>query len=234
MLEDSWTFKDFPLPANANEALVLIAKAEDILRSLSIERLALPAEEATRIACYRNADDKRARYAAHGLLRHCLGNLLARAPEDVHFIRDDKGRPFLAEAQGLDFNLSHGGRWIAVGISRGGRVGVDVQDGLEAFDWKAVSRAYLDASEIEMISILPPSKQTAAALELWCLKEAFLKATGEGLATPPHQLRPQRFEDGWRLTHQGYELKAGACFLADGTCAAWTCEAAAMPRVIRL
>jgi 4'-phosphopantetheinyl transferase len=223
----------------SHDVLILVAKAEDVLSTLPPERLVLPSEESERIARYRGEADRRARHAAHGLLRHCVGMVFSCPPQNIHLIRDEKGRPFLSHERGIetgiDFNLSHGCHWISVGLSYAGRIGVDIQEASEPFDWQAVGRAYLHPDEIDMIHQLAASDQSAAALELWCLKEAFLKATGDGLATPPHNLRPRHTEQIWRLSHQAYELKAEALFLPDGTCAAWACEkTAAQPRVIRL
>ncbi len=224
-----------PQTLNQDECFVLIAKAADILSSLPADRLALPRQEAERIHRYKKEDDRRARRAAHGLARHCLGTFLSRSPESLVFTRDAKGRPFLADVAGWDFNLSHGRRWIAVGFSRAGRIGVDVQEGADSFDWKAVSRAYLHKDEIATLQKLTAAGQSRAALQLWCLKEAFLKATGEGLSTPPYRLYPTPTDDGWRLSHQGYEMKAAAHFLADSSCcAAWATELAASLRVIVL
>jgi 4'-phosphopantetheinyl transferase len=236
ILPEQGHFAELPSTLKANEALILVAKAEDVLRALPAERLALPLEENERIARYKSANDRQARHAAHGLLRHCLGMFLSRAPRDIHWTRDEKGRPFLADGSDhkIDFNLSHGGRWIAAGLSRAGRIGVDVQEASEPFDWQTVGRAYLHPDEIEAIHQLAAANQSTAALELWCLKEAFLKATGEGLATRPNLLHPHYIEAIWRLRHQGYELKAASFLLPDGTCAAWACELAAEPRVIRL
>jgi 4'-phosphopantetheinyl transferase len=223
-----------PLALNQGECLVLVAKAADILNALPADRLALPRQEAERIHRYKKEDDRRARRAAHGLVRHCLGTFLARAPEHLQFTRDAKGRPYLADVEGWDLNLSHSNRWIAVGISRAGRIGVDVQEGSDSFDWRAVSRAYLHKDEIEALQRLAASGQSRAALELWCLKEAFLKTTGEGLSTPPYRLYPQPSDGGWLLSHQGYEMKAATHFLPDASCAAWATELAAKARVIVL
>jgi 4'-phosphopantetheinyl transferase len=228
------TVASLPQTLNKDECLVLVAKAADILAALPADRLALPRQEAERIHRYKKENDRRARRAAHGLVRHCLGLFLSRAPESLVFTRDAKGRPYLADVEGIDFNLSHGGRWIAVGISRAGRIGVDVQEGSDSFDWKAVSRAYLHKDEIATLQKLAASGQSRAALQLWCLKEAFLKATGEGLSTPPYRLYPQRIGEAWGLAHQGYEMKAATHFLPDSSCAAWACERAALPRVIVL
>jgi 4'-phosphopantetheinyl transferase len=215
-------------------ALVLIAKAQNVLDRLPPERLALPPEEDARIAHYKNEDDRRARRAAHGLVRHCLGVLLSRAPNDLHFTRDDKGRPFLSSGEAVDFNLSHGGSWVAVGVSSAGRIGVDVQESAGPFDWEAVGRAFLHPDEIDAIRKRECAVQAHAALELWCLKEAFLKATGEGLATPPQHLQPRRSGESWLLSHKGYELKGAALDLSHGACAAFASELSAAPRLIQL
>lgn len=234
MPPETGAIASLPSSLNKGEALVLVAKAADILEHLPPERLALPREEAERIHRYKKESDRRARRAAHGLARHCLGLFLSRQPPSLVFTRDEKGRPFLPDAEGIDFNISHGARWIAIAISRAGRTGVDVQESSDAFDWRSVSRAYLHQDEIEMLQKVVAAGQSRAALELWCLKEAFLKATGEGLSTPPYRLYPQVFGDGWRLSHQGYELKAATHFLPDTSCAAWATELNAAVRVIVL
>ncbi len=233
MPADSGAIADLPRILGQAEALVLVATAEHILKALPAERLVLPPEESERIARYKSEADRRTRLAAHALTRHCLGAFLGRQPRDLHFRRDEKGRPFL-DSSGIDFNISHSHHWIAVGFSTAGRIGVDVQEGSETFDWKAVSRAFLHEAEIETIRRLPAAQQPPTALELWCLKEAFLKATGEGLATPPYRLHPERVGAHWHLTHQTYELKADRIFLPDASCAAWASEDTVEPRVILL
>jgi 4'-phosphopantetheinyl transferase len=206
---------------HANRAVVLLAKASAVLETLPADRLALPSEEVERIGRYRNEADRRARFAAHGLLRHCLGQLLACPPETIQLVRDENGRPFLQKDQKVDFNISHSGNWIAVGICSAGRIGVDVQEYVEPFDWRETGKSFLRPAEMNTIASLPLPEQSRLALRFWCLKEALLKATGEGLVVEPNQLILKCDEDGWRLTRQGFDLRADSFFLADGSCVAW-------------
>ncbi len=61
-----------------------------------------------------------------------------------------------------------------------------------------------------------------------------MKASGEGLATPPQHLHPRRAGEEWRLAHKGYELKAAALALPCGSYAAFASELAVVPRAILL
>jgi len=207
-------------------AVAIYAEAQTILSGLPPERLRLPDEEDARIARYRQAEDRAARRAAHGLVRHCLGALLAAAPRDLSFIRDDKGRPFLARESRLDFNLTHSGACIGIGLTANGRIGVDVQEMSQSFEWRSIASAFLHDSEIVAVENLPENLQNRTALEYWSLKEAFLKATGEGIAIALHHLAPEKTVEGWRLSRNGLALQAGVCGFRDDVLAAWATSGA--------
>ena len=99
---------------------------------------------------------------------------------------DTRGRPFL-DASGhdaLDFNLSHSGALAAVAISRGGRVGVDVE-------WHDLSRSLRDlvpqvmgAQETALLRTLDGDEFARCFLACWTRKEAVVKGIGVGIAFP--------------------------------------------------
>jgi len=229
----------FLAPLKAGGALAIYAEADVILNGLPPERLRLPDEEEARIARYRQAEDRKTRTAAHGLVRHCLGLLLGAAPQDLHFIRDEKGRPFiqdpplLASESRLDFNLTHSGGCIGVGLTVNGRIGVDVQEMSQSFEWRSIGRAFLSAAEFSMVENLPSALQNRVALEYWALKEAVLKATGEGIALAPHHLHLEKNAAGWRLDRAGQVFRAAAFGLRDDMIAAWA-SSSAEPQVFRV
>ncbi len=199
-------------------ALVVLARPDAVLAAGLI---GMPPGEAARIARFQRPHDRAARTAAHGLLRALLAPLLGRAPEDIRLERDPRGRPALPDADGLDLNLSHGGGWIAIGLARGGRIGLDVEDGASVGDWARILPVFAHPAERADLGT-PPDPD--AALRLWTLKEACLKASGEGFATPPAALRVGTGATPLTLAHAGLALTARAQRLADG---AWLAVATA-------
>ena len=128
------------------------------------------------------ADDRAARTAAWSLARTLLGAALGRAPADVPVARGTNGRPELAEPSDLDFNLTHSGGWVAVGLARGGTIGVDVEKARGLDLWTRLAPDFMHEDDRARWSALPEPGRAASALRQWCGKEAVLKATGEGLA----------------------------------------------------
>ncbi|ACL56706.1 4'-phosphopantetheinyl transferase family protein [Methylobacterium nodulans] len=215
------------------EALAVVARAEAVIAGLPPERRSLPPDETARIARFLQPQDRRERMAAHGLLRHLLGAHLGRAPGGIVLTRDRFGRPSLAEAPGLDLNLSHGAGWVAVGLGCGGRVGVDVEGASRPVEWDAVARLFLHPAELAAFRALPSAARPARALELWAVKEACLKASGEGLSAAPQTVRLAPEEEAWSLAHRGLRLRAWSRLLDDGARFAWAGEAGLRFRVVR-
>ncbi|TGD95417.1 4'-phosphopantetheinyl transferase family protein [Methylobacterium nonmethylotrophicum] len=188
------------------------------------ERRALPADETARIARFRQEHDRLEREAAHGLLRVLLAPWLGSAPGTIVLARDGCGRPFLHGMPDLDLNLSHGGGWVAVGLSTCGRIGVDVEGAARPVDWDRIAPVFLHPAELAEYRALPADARPRRALELWSVKEACLKATGEGLVAEPSTVRLGPDGAAWRLARAGLSLRAASRVLADGARFAWAVE----------
>nr|WP_281408823.1 4'-phosphopantetheinyl transferase superfamily protein [Xanthobacter sp. SG618] len=109
-------------------------------------------------------------------------------------------------ASDLDFNLTHSGSWVAVGLARGGTIGVDVEKARGLDLWTRLAPDFMHDDDRARWSALPEGDRAAAALRQWCGKEAVLKATGEGLAG---DARGVRLPEGGGLV-----VRAGRAFLA--------------------
>jgi 4'-phosphopantetheinyl transferase len=201
-------------------ALAVAAPADAVV-TLPAERLNLPPDEAARIARFRQAQDRHERAAAHGLLRHLLGRWLGRDPADIVLARDAGGRPFLSGVPGLDLNLSHGAGWVAVGLSTAGRIGVDVEGAARPVDWDGIAPVFLHPAELAAYRSLPAGARPRQALEYWSVKEACLKATGEGLVAEPRSVRLTPDGTAWRLSRAGLSLRVASRILPDGARFAW-------------
>lgn len=185
-------------------SLLAIARVADAVANADLT-IALPSEEAARIARHVKADDRAARTAAWSLARTLLGTALGLAPAAVPVVRGANGRPGLGVTSDLDFNLTHSGSWVAVGMARGGTIGVDVEKARGLDLWIRLAPDFMHDADRARWSALPEADRAPSALRQWCGKEAVLKATGEGLAG---DARGVRLPEGGGLV-----VRAGRAFL---------------------
>lgn len=172
----------------------------------------LDSEERSQVERFLKREDRERYRAAHGLVRLLLGAATGQNPAGFRFSRRPGGKPFLSDAGTLDFNLSHGGDWVAVALSRSGRIGIDVEAERPRHFWDEIARSFLAPEEIATASAI-------GYLEIWTAKEAALKAHGTGFAIPPDSLTvtaegagfvarlpEERFPGVWRRLDDGHVL----------------------------
>lgn len=198
-----------------------------------IARLAalLDDDERARAQRLRAAHDRAAYIAAHALLRAMLSAQCDVAPPDWRFAAGEHGKPFLVNgpAQSPRFSLSHTRGVAAVAIGEGADIGVDVEAqraetrSSTARDDLALARRFFAPEEIACLEARTGEERRDAFLALWTLKEAVIKATGQGLSAPLDgfslRLDPPRIagDDGWSLARL---RRAGKCGVAHVACAA--------------
>lgn len=122
----------------------------------------------------------RARDATERRLRATLAAYLGADPDDLRIERSATGKPYLADAA-LQFNLSHSGRALLIGLSRAQPLGVDIESGARARPYLEIARRYFTAEEAAALAALPAERLQRSFLDLWSAKEAVLKAIGRGL-----------------------------------------------------
>jgi 4'-phosphopantetheinyl transferase len=151
----------------------------------------LSPDERDRANQFRHPRDRREFLAAHGIARAILSRYTGTAPRELTLERNAAGRPALAQAPGapaLGFSMSHSGTAALFGVARERSVGVDIElIDRRLIDEEAAERI-LSPSERASLGALPPQARTHARFRLWTLKEALLKARGEGLAIPPSSI----------------------------------------------
>ena len=117
-------------------------------------------------------------------LRRVLANVLGLQPEQVPIIRGARGRPGLAGDPRIDFNVSHTGDVALIGVTDGGRVGVDVERADRTINVDGISRKFLTDNERALLAPMDADAARRTVLTLWTCKEAMSKATGDGLSAP--------------------------------------------------
>lgn len=140
----------------------------------------LDAEEHERADRFAFADDRRRYVVAHAALRALLAAYLDRPAAALRFDRAPHGKPYLA-GQRLRFNLSHSGERALVGLSTA-EIGVDVQQICPRRDHRGLARRYFSDQEQAALAILPDELAVPGFYRCWTRKEAYMKATGAGLA----------------------------------------------------
>ncbi len=127
----------------------------------------------------------RARFvAARGQLRAILGSCLGAEPRNIEFAYSAKGKPSLAgdfARTGLQFNLSHSGGLAVFALACYGMVGVDVEQIRPVPELSALMERFFSAVECAEIKKLFGEEQLKGFFRVWIRKEAWLKATGEGI-----------------------------------------------------
>jgi 4'-phosphopantetheinyl transferase len=177
-----------PLPEKDVELwkvdLVATSNAETRWREI------LSADERERADRFHFEKDRRHFSAARALLRIVLAAYSAASPEDIRFRYAENGKPELADpfnSSGLTFNVSHSGGLALFGVTRRRAIGVDIEQMRKDFDGEAIARRFFSAREQEQFASLPQEQRQRAFFRCWTLKEAFIKARGEGFSHPLHQ-----------------------------------------------
>lgn len=111
-------------------------------------------------------------------VRSCLAAASGLSPERLDIRRDTSGKPWLHDSD-LHFNLSHCGDRLAIAIRQHQPLGIDLERTSHRRSWRAIAERYFHVAETAALA------QAGAGdfFRLWCLKEAFFKATGGGIAS---------------------------------------------------
>ena len=142
----------------------------------------LAPEELARARDFRTAALREAFVAARGLLRSILGHCLGLAPEGLPLAFGAGGKPRVDLPGRLRFNLSHSGGCALYALGRDGELGVDLERIQAMPDAESIARRFFSPSEVADLLSLGGEARNDAFFRCWTRKEAYVKATGEGLA----------------------------------------------------
>lgn len=164
------------------------------LEALSVAELEelsalLDAGERARAARFHFEHDRRHYVASHGLLRRLLGAALDKPAAALVFEHGAHGKPAISTAlvQGRTprFNLSHSAGWAMFALAWDCEIGIDLESTTrlkrEVDGLAGLAARVLSARELTIWQALPDTARDAAFLRAWTRKEAYAKATGQGL-----------------------------------------------------
>ena len=136
-------------------------------------------EESLRAKRFVRKADQEKFILGKAVTRKILSRYLGCAPDAIQFDIGLHGKPFVRHAQ-LQFNVSHAGDFLLLGLSSERHIGVDIEFQKKNVDCLALSKRFFSISEYEAIAAA--SDPVAAFYRCWTCKEAFIKATGFGLS----------------------------------------------------
>jgi len=115
-------------------------------------------------------------------LRALLSCLLNREVSELRFELGEHGKPRLADARGLHFNVSHSGKWCVIAASFANELGIDVERIDAARPLLRLAERYFSQHEQAALRGLEGDALAQSFFAIWTRKEACIKASGEGVA----------------------------------------------------
>lgn len=117
------------------------------------------------------------------LLRSTLSHYVPSvAPQSWVFSSNAWGKPtILAPSVPIAFNLSHTDKLIVLAVTLESTIGIDVEPLQRSIDLEIADR-FFSPQEVRDLFCLSPVERPRGFIELWTLKEAYIKARGQGLS----------------------------------------------------
>lgn len=184
-LEKLWQLSPKNLTLKNNEVHVWLNNLdlpEDRVRQLAN---ILSPDELERAERYKFQKHKQRFIVARSILRKILSTYLNLEAERLEFNYSDRGKPFLANIarqDSLQFNLSHSQELAIYAITKNLKIGIDLEYLRPMPDAENIAKRFFSANEYTWISNFAGDAQTEAFFRCWTAKEAYLKATGEGIS----------------------------------------------------
>jgi 4'-phosphopantetheinyl transferase len=151
------------------------------------EAVVLSPDEVVRASRFHFEKDRIHFTRCRSALRGLLAGYLAIPAAEIRFEYLTSGKPQLAPEQNpsaLQFNISHSANMALIAVGREHRLGVDIEKIRDDVDTTALADRFFSPRERAGLQALPDHLRVPGFFACWTRKEAFLKATGEGLSFP--------------------------------------------------
>jgi 4'-phosphopantetheinyl transferase len=151
----------------------------------------LSPDESQRASRFHFRRDKNRFVGRRCFLRRCLGRYLNSQPDSIEFAYDWRGKPRLSgrfAKSELHFNTSHSAGMALLAVSAHHSVGIDLEKILPWNDLEQLVAQCFSPRETIAFRNLSGCEATESFFRLWTRKEAWLKATGEGITESLRQI----------------------------------------------
>jgi 4'-phosphopantetheinyl transferase len=142
----------------------------------------LSAAEQARYGRFRHDADREMFLLGRTMARTLVGRALGIAPDAWPWQEGPRGRPEIGWPDAtVSFNVAHSGDVVVCAIAHGAPVGIDIEDRHRARLDRALVDRYCSRDEAADVNAAGEGWRDRF-LKYWTLKEAYLKATGLGIA----------------------------------------------------
>ena len=191
-----------------------------------IQQLAqmLSADERLRAGRFHFQRDRLHFIIGRGMLRTILGQYLGVDPARLRFEYSSHGKPSL-EPKGFEtpvglvpcFSISHAHGLALCAVTCNREVGVDLELIRPISEVEQLVESFFSSREKAIFQMLPASRRQEAFFNCWTRKEAYLKASGDGLARPLDEVEALRAqgESAWLLRIAGDFQEASRWSIRD-------------------
>lgn len=167
-----------------NYILVWIRAIDDELQHIDRYKTYLNKEEILRASRFYFDHLTNDYIVCRGFAKWTISNLLNTSPQEVVFSKRENGKPYLANHEDLQFNISHAGRKVALVITLKNIIGVDIEYHDRSVDYIKLAKHFFSKTEYHEILNVKKEDLSASFFRCWTRKEAFIKALGDGLNFP--------------------------------------------------
>ena len=184
----AWAVAASPPALRAGEVHAWCVDLDAVDADGGAEAAGLSVDERTRAARFHFARDRARFLGGRAALRHLLAGYAGAEPHALVFAQGAHGKPALP-GTGLEFNFSHSGGCAVLAVTRGRRVGVDVEQIRAERATLAMARRFF--APTEAAAVAAAARDEHAEPMRWSLRE---------LVPAPHHLGALVVEGrGWTL-----------------------------------
>ena len=172
-----------PLPLPEQQVELWLLNHKNVSESDLVHcKTLLSADELQRNNRLGKSDHRKRDIVCRGVLRQLLAYYLSVSNDDLELSRTENGKPVMQNhPRALQFNYSHSGDYIAYAFCKEPAIGVDIEYCRRNNNLAGIARRHFAEDEIKNLFALSATEQRRRFFELWTLKEAYIKARGEGI-----------------------------------------------------
>ncbi len=116
------------------------------------------------------------------LIRTIISERMQLKNEEIIFVLNEYGKPFLKDSETFHFNISHSGAWVICAFDNS-PIGADVEF-IRPIDSDIAKRFFSKGEHSDLLAEKDDSERLRYFYDLWTLKESYIKAAGKGLSIP--------------------------------------------------
>jgi len=175
------------LRLSANEVHIWIASLAQAKTKINNFAPILSNKETNRSKCFYFDSDRERYIVAHGILKIILGRYLDLKTGKLQFCFGKNGKPAIStncRNQDIRFNLSYSESIALYALTLYHEIGIDVEMVRDIPEMEEIAKRCFSINEYSIYRSSPERKKKDVFYEYWTRKEAFCKATGDGLSLP--------------------------------------------------